>query len=105
GCAGDRALPSRSLGRHRPRRPAATEAAGPRALAMPNQERIRRLGETEALRRDLLHRIGAKRNSVVIAYLTSTRQGAIDHIFDGDVEIIERHVQAARGMGARNLDL
>ena len=72
---------------------------------MSTAERLRRLGETEAQRQDLLHRIGTNRNSVVISYLTSTRPGARASISDFDVSVIERHVQAARALGARNLDL
>jgi len=67
-----------------------------------------RIGETERRRLDLLAEIGAKRQSIVISYLTSTRSGVGGHAtsIDGDdIDIIELHVRAARKMNAQNLDL
>ena len=73
---------------------------------------VDRLRDTEARRLDLLGQIGAKRHSVVISYLTSTRPG-VDiigyeghtSIHDEDVAIVEEHVRAARHMNAHNIDL
>ena len=63
------------------------------------------LRETEGKRLELLKAIGAKRQSVVVAYLTSTRPGAGSSIHDRDIEIIESHVRQARLNGARAIDL
>jgi Serine dehydrogenase proteinase len=65
------------------------------------------LRETEARRLDLIAEIGKRRNSAVIAYLTSVRRGigAEGHIDQDDIQIIEAHVRAARQTGAKNVDL
>ena len=60
---------------------------------------------TEARRLSLLAELGAPRKSVVISYLTSTRPGSRARVDDDDIQVIERHVRAARDSGARNIDL
>lgn len=64
------------------------------------------LRETEARRLNLLEEIGKKRNSFVIAYLTTTRPGVINSAIErDDMLVLEAHVRAAHSMGARNIDL
>ena len=63
------------------------------------------LSESEKLRLDLLGKIGAARDSVVIAYFTSIRPGLGERIRDEDVRVLERHLGQARKEGARNIDL
>ena len=64
------------------------------------------LRDTEAKRLGLLAEIGEKRNSFVIAYLTTTRPGVFSGYIDSDdMLVMEKHVRAARAMGARNVDL
>ncbi len=53
----------------------------------------------------LLKKIGAARNSTVISYLTSIRDGARASIYDSDNRILERHLELARVAGAKNIDL
>ena len=74
--------------------------------AMNNGQHRDALRETEPKRLSLLGEIGAKRNSTVIAYLTSARPGVYNSDIDfDDMLVIEPHVRAARKMGARNIDL
>lgn len=63
------------------------------------------LQSTEANRLSRLQRIGGTRNSVVISYLTSVRDGAGSMILDADNRILERHFEMALASGAKDIDL
>ncbi|MEZ5892207.1 MAG: hypothetical protein R3C58_03560 [Parvularculaceae bacterium] len=63
------------------------------------------LQKTEPDRLALIRKIGEARNSTVIAYLTSIRDGAGTSIYDSDNRILERHLDMARRSGAKNVDI
>ena len=61
--------------------------------------------QTAPQRVSLLKKIGAARNSTVISYLTSIRDGNSVSIYDTDNRILERHLENARIANAKNVDL
>lgn len=81
------------------------EEARAAALAEIARQREEALRETEAQRLRLLGEIGSQRDSVVITYITSIREGAELSIDNKDVRLIEQHVRAAKTVGRRNVDL
>jgi len=69
------------------------------------QEESTSLSATAEPRLALLKRIGEARNSTVISYLTSIRDGGAVAIYDSDNRILERHLEMARKAGSKNIDL
>ncbi|MEL6360371.1 MAG: hypothetical protein AAFR21_04750 [Pseudomonadota bacterium] len=78
------------------------DGAAPDTATTSGLEMLRR---SETARLALLDEIGRKRDSFVITYMTSFREGLSTSIYDEDVRILESHIDKAVKAGSKNIDL